>query len=65
MYAILQQVFPASTDARFVRAAKIPAFGFSPMRYANRCVLMYVTTLLCDCYTYVDVRMHTCPHTLA
>jgi aminoacylase len=26
------EVFPASTDARFVRAAKVPAFGFSPMR---------------------------------
>jgi aminoacylase len=26
------EVFPASTDMRFVRAAKIPAFGFSPMR---------------------------------
>ena len=25
-------VFPASTDMRFVRAHKIPAFGFSPMR---------------------------------
>lgn len=30
------QVFPASTDARFVRAAKIPAFGFSPMRSVRR-----------------------------
>lgn len=26
------EVFPASTDARFVRAVKIPAFGFSPLR---------------------------------
>ena len=26
------EVFPASTDMRFVRAAKLPAFGFSPMR---------------------------------
>jgi len=26
------EIFPASTDARFVRAAKFPAFGFSPMR---------------------------------
>ncbi len=26
------EVFPASTDARFVRAAKVSAFGFSPMR---------------------------------
>lgn len=26
------EVFPASTDARFVRALKIPAFGFSPLR---------------------------------
>lgn len=26
------EIFPASTDARFVRAAKFPAFGFSPLR---------------------------------
>jgi aminoacylase len=26
------EVFPASTDARFVRALKIPALGFSPLR---------------------------------
>ena len=26
------QVFPAGTDSRFLRALKIPCFGFSPMR---------------------------------
>ena len=29
---IIPEIFPASTDARFIRAAKFPAFGFSPMR---------------------------------
>jgi len=28
---IRTQIFPASTDARFLRRAGVPAFGFSPM----------------------------------
>lgn len=29
------EVFPAATDSRFLRALKIPCFGFSPMRWVN------------------------------
>jgi aminoacylase len=27
------QVFPGGTDSRYIRAAGIPAIGFSPMNY--------------------------------
>lgn len=36
---LVPEIFPASTDARFVRAAKFPAFGFSPLR--NSPVLLH------------------------
>ena len=29
---VIPEIFPAGTDSRYLRAAGIPAFGFSPMQ---------------------------------
>lgn len=45
------EIFPASTDSRFIRQLGIPALGFSPMR--NTPILLH------DHNEYIDEKVFT------